>query len=110
MTSRGINSDGGTARASSACRLESGRSIRSTPSRCSASNKNTDSGGPSALAARDAVSWNGIGRPSERSAISSPSSTAARTGSSPRTATTSGSRPVMSSRVLVNNRTDPADR
>ena len=108
-----MSSSGGTAQVSSACRFQSGRSIRSTPSRCSASNKNTDSGtaGPaSELAARDEVSWNGSGRPSARSAISSPSSTAARTGSLPRTATTSGSRPVMSSRVRVNSRTEPPDR
>ena len=110
VTSRGISSDDGTAQASSACRFQSGRSIRSAPSRCSASNKNTDNGGPSALAARDAVSWNGSGRPSSYSAISSPSSTAARTGSSPKTATTSGSRPVISSRVRVNNRTSPENR
>ena len=110
VTSRGMSSAGGTARASSACRVSSGKSIRSTPSRCSTSNKNTDSGGPSALAARDAVSWNGIGRPSARSAISSPSNTAARTGSWPRTATTSGIRPVISSSVRVNNRTPPEAR
>ena len=39
-----MSSSGGTAQASSACRFQSGRSIRSAPSRCSASNKNTESG------------------------------------------------------------------
>ncbi len=110
VTSLGMSSSEGTAQASSACRFQSGRSIRSAPSRCSASNKNTDNGGPSALAAREEVSWNGSGRPSSRSAISSPSSTAARTGSLPSVATTSGTRPVISSRVRVNSRTEPPDR
>ena len=111
-----MSSSGGTARASSACRSTSGRSIRSAPSRCSASNRNTDSGGPSwrsataALAARAEVSWNGSGLPSSRSAISSPSSTAARTGSLASVATTSGSRPVISSSVRVNRRTSPPAR
>ena len=59
---------------------------------------------------RAAVSWNGSGRPSSRSAISSPSSTALDSGSVARTATTSGSRAVMSSRVRVNRRTFPPDR
>jgi hypothetical protein len=110
VTSRGMSSAAGTAEASEACRSASGRSIRSAPSRCSTSNRNTDNGGPSKLAARDEVSWNGIGRPSGRSAISSPSNTAARTGSWLRTATTSGSRPVISSSVRVNNRTPPEAR
>ena len=88
-----MSSSGGTAQASSACRFQSGRSIRSAPSRCSASNRNTDSGTAGAaswLAARDEVSWNGSGLPSSRSAISSPSKTAARTGSVASVATTSG--------------------
>jgi hypothetical protein len=59
---------------------------------------------------RDAVSWNGSGRPSSRSAISSPSKTAAETGTRASAAATSGSRAVMSSRVRVNNRTFPPDR
>ena len=112
-----MSSSGGTAQASSACRFQSGRSIRSAPSRCSASNRKTDSGGPScrsaalaALAARAEVSWNGSGLPSSRSAISSPSRTAARTGSLARVATTSGSRPVISSSVRVNSRTSPPYR
>ena len=56
-------SSGGTARASPACRCASGSSIRSVPPSRSASNRNTDSGGPSwpsALAARAEVSWNGM--------------------------------------------------
>ena len=67
-------------------------------------------GGRPALAARAEVSWNGSGLPSSRRAISSPSRTAARTGSSASTATTSGTLPVISSRVRVNTRTLPPDR
>ena len=59
---------------------------------------------------RAAVSWNGSGLPSSRSAISSPSSTAVCTGSVPSTATTSGRRAVMSSSVRVNRRTFPSAR
>jgi hypothetical protein len=116
VTRRGISSSGGTVRASSACRRRSGRSIRSTPSACSTSNRNTESwtagvfGFVSWLAVRAAVSWKGSGLPSARSAISSPSKTAARTGSLASAATTSGSRPVISSKVLVNRRTAPSAR
>jgi len=116
VTRRGMSSSGGTVRASSACRRQSGRSIRSAPSRCSTSNRNTERwtagvfGSACWLAVRAAVSWKGSGLPSARSAISSPSKTAARTGSLARAATTSGSRPVISSRVLVNRRTVPSAR
>ena len=102
----------GTTLASAAWRCSSGRSIRSAPSRCSTSNRNTDSGtgfsGAASLAARAEVSWNGYGLPSGRSAISSPSNTAPRTGSAASAATTSGSRAVMSSSVLVNSRMLPS--
>ncbi len=54
------------------------------------------------------MSWNGSGLPSARSAISSPSNTALRTGSLPSVAATSGSRAVMSSSVRVNSRTSPS--
>ena len=113
VTRRGMSSSGGTERASAACRCRSSASIRSAPSRCRTSNRNTDSGteGPaSCVAVRDAVSWNGSGLPSSRSAISSPSKTAVVTGSFASSETTSGSRAVMSSRVRVNNRTFPPDR
>jgi hypothetical protein len=64
----------------------------------------------SRLAVRAAVSWNGSGLPSSRSAISSPSRTVVDTGSLAKTATTSGNRAVMSSSVRVNSRTSPPDR
>jgi len=111
-----MSSSGGTVRASSACRRQSGRSIRSAPSACRTSNRNTESGTAGVfgsapwLAVRAAVSWKGSGLPSARSAISSPSNTAARTGSLASAATTSGSRPVISSKVLVNRRTVPPAR
>jgi len=109
-----MSRSGGTARASAACRCRSSASIRSVPSRWRASNRNTESGTegppPSRLAVRAAVSWNGSGLPSSRSAISSPSNTAVCTGSVPSAATTSGSRAVMSSSVRVNRRTFPPDR
>ena len=50
---------------------------------------------------RDAVSWNGRGRPASSSASTSPSSTNDFAGSDSATATTSGSRAVMSSSDLV---------
>jgi hypothetical protein len=113
VTRRGMSSSDGTARASAACRCWSSESIRSVPSRWSASNRNTDSGtaGPASwVAVRAAVSWNGSGLPSSRSAITSPSRTAVASGSLARTVTTSGSRDVMSSSVRVNRRTSPPDR
>lgn len=63
-------------------------------------------GGPGAgdveaEAVRPATSWKGRGRPSGPSAMTSPSRTACRAASSPTAAATSGSRPVMSSRVRV---------
>ena len=51
------------------------------------------------------VSWNGCGRPSGRSAIASPSSTASRTGSARAKSTTSGTRAVTSWRWRVKTRT-----
>ena len=53
------------------------------------------------LPVRDAVSWNGRGRPSARSAITSPSSTSASTVRASTASTTSGSRSVTSSRLRV---------
>jgi hypothetical protein len=67
------------------------------------------SGAVVSLAARADVSWKGYGRPSGRSAISSPSNTAFRAGSAASAATTSGSLAVMSSSVRVNSRTRPAE-
>ena len=99
--------------------------MRSAPSRWSTSNRNADSGtdgSPSArvrlsVAARPALAGGprgrvlkAYGRPSGRSAISSPSNTAVRTGSADIAVTTSGSRPVISSSVRVNSRTLPPER
>lgn len=111
VTTWGMSADGGTTRSSAERREAYGWSSRSAPSTCSASNQNALSGTESAAAAADgtgtsraaraAVSWNARGRPSARSAISSPSSTASRTGSADRALTISGSRDVMSSSVRV---------
>ena len=77
------------------------RSSRSTPSRCSRSKKNTDSGCAARCASRspraavpnrDAVTWNRCGRPSGRSAMASPSAIRSVTGSARVASTTSGSR------------------
>ena len=57
------------------------------------------------LATRAEVTWNGCGRPSGRRATASPSITAAVTSMLLAIATISGTRSVMSSRVLVNTRT-----
>mgnify|MGYP005849988165 CR=1 FL=1 len=90
---------------------------RSSPSRWGRSKKNADSGTSAAsrptssrLPNRLIVSWNGLGCPSGRSAIASPSRTADRTGSPATAATTSGTRAVASARFLVKTRTSPASR
>ena len=57
------------------------------------------------LATRAEVTWKACGRPSWRSATASPSITAVLTSSARAIATISGTRSVMSSRVLVNTPT-----
>ena len=88
---------------SAAQRSVAGRSSRSRPSRCSTSKKyGVTAVIPSAdEAVREAVSWNGRGRPASSSAIASPSITSSVAGSARTTSTTSGSRWVMSSRLRV---------
>ena len=82
------------------------------PSRCRTSKKNGVSGTlvrsvstSPRLAARLAVSWNGRGRPSGRSAIASPSRMTERSGSARTASTISGIRSPTSSRVRVNTAT-----
>ena len=108
VTSLGTQNCSGTTPSIAACRSAAGRSIRSAPSRWRTSKKNGVSGTSRRrvatsprLAARLAVSWNGRGRPSGRSAIASPSRTIERTGSASATSTTSGTRSVIGSSVRV---------
>ncbi len=108
---------GGAMAASLRWRSLAGASRRLIPSACSRSKKNGVSGVCSRsratspwLATRAEVTWKGCGRPSGRSATASPSSTAELTASSRAAATISGTRPVISSRVLVKTATSFPDR
>ena len=87
-----------------------GESMRSSPARCSASKKIGLITAPLACAVREEVSWNGRGRPSSPTASASPSSTNRCEGSDRATATTSGSRVVMSSRLRVTTSTSSPSR
>ena len=117
VTSLGTQSCSGTTPSIAACRSAAGRSIRSAPSRWRTSKKNGVSGTSRRrvstsprLAARLAVSWNGRGRPSGRSAIASPSRTIERTGSASAASTTSGTRSVIGSSVRVKTATSSPSR
>ena len=64
VTSRGTRCGSGTSRSRAASRSTPGASRRSSPSRCSRSKKYGVTATPPLQAVRDAVSWNGRGRPS----------------------------------------------
>src|SRR5215472_15174607 len=107
----------GRMRASRAYRSVAGSSMRSVPSRWRRSKKKAVSGTSARcratsiwLPARPAVTWNGLGRPSGRSATASPSRTAARASSASAASAISGTRAVMSSRVRVNTATPESSR
>ena len=110
VSSRCTRCSAGTSLSRAAARSWPGESMRSSPSRCSTSKKNGLITAPLACAVREDVSWNGRGRPSAPTARASPSSTNRSEGSALATATTSGRRAVMSSRLRVTTITSSPSR
>ena len=84
------------------CRTSKKNGVSGTDSRSAAASPR--------LAARLAVSWNGRGRPSGRSAIASPSRISVRAGSARTASTISGMRSPMGSSVRVNTATSSPSR
>ena len=107
---RVTRAEAGTAASSAAQRTVPGSSTRSAPSRCRASKKNGLRTLEANRPARLAVSWNGRARPAASMRRASPSRTAVRAGSARATATISGTRPVMSSRLRLKTPTSSPSR
>src|SRR6188472_57804 len=109
VTRLGVRCCSGTREASAAQRSVAGRSSRLVPSRWSRSKKYGVTWTPLSIAVRDAVSWNGRGRPSSVSASASPSRTSRSAGRARTMSTTSGSRSVITSRERVAMSTSSPD-